>query len=410
MKNSNTEVKITKKTAKLLFCLLKDYIRQNKKDSYDCEESFLALYQLAKIHGLAPILYDIIQGENCIQTRYPKHWEQLKHSYMFTIARSVQQEMGMQEIQETFHSHQLPIVFFKGAQIREFYPVTELRTMGDMDALITQKDRERAHELMLNLGYLCEQSESDVWVYRRGVIMVEMHTRIAGNGISNHFDYAGLFADAMDHCVEEDGTRYFEPEYHFCFLIYHIAKHLSSTGAGIRMFLDIVIFLHHYGRGFQWDKAEQLLKEAALEGTAAAVFGLCDRWFGTKLTRENRIDQNVLDELEDYVIHGGTFGFETHDTGDVYRRKAHADNSQRQGLGYRLRLWRDYLFPPSDYMMRFLPATKKHRWLIPVAWIRRWWVGAFQRRRHSMETIRSMNKEDGDRSYREYRMLKRIGL
>lgn len=410
MKNGNTEVKITKKTAKLLFRLLKDYIRQNKKDSYDYGESFLALCQLAKIHGLAPILYDIIQKDSRLQTRYPKACERLKNIYMVSIAQSIQQEMGLEEIRDSFHSHELPILFFKGAQIREFYPVTELRTMGDMDALIEEKDRNKAHELMQNLGYLCEQSESDVWVYRRGVIMIEMHTRVGGNGISNHFDYAQYFADAMEHCVEEDGRLYFEPEYHFCFLIYHIAKHLSSTGAGIRMFLDIVIFLRHYGEAFQWDKAEELLKEAALEETVAAVFGLCDRWVGTKLAREKVVDQRVLDELEDYVIHGGTFGFETHDTGDVYRRKAHADNSKSQGLGYRLRLWKDYLFPPSDYMVRFLPVIKKHRWLIPVAWIRRWRIGAFQRRRHSMDTIRSMNKEDGDRSYREYRMLKNIGL
>lgn len=410
MKNNNTEVKITKKSAKLLFQLLKDYICQSKKDSYDCEESFFELCQLAKIHGLAPILYDIIQDDSRLQTRYPKACGRLKKNYMVSVAQSIQQKMGLSEIQEIFHSHELPILFFKGAQIREFYPVTELRTMGDMDALITEADREKAHELMLNLGYICEQSESDVWVYRRGAIMIEMHTRIAGNGISNHFDYAGFFADAMEHRVEENGKLYFEPEYHFCFLIYHIAKHLSSTGAGIRMFLDIVLFLRHYGGAFQWDKAEQLLKEAALEETAAAVFGLCGRWFGTKIAGTKMVDQNVLDELEDYVIHGGTFGFETHDIGDVYRRKAHANNGGVQGFGYKLRMWRAYLFPPPDYMVHFLPAIRKHRWLMPAAWIRRWWVGAFQRRQHSLHTIHSMNKKDGDRSCREYRMLKKIGL
>lgn len=311
MKSYNTEVKFTKKSAKVLFRLLRHYIRQSLKDFYDCGESFLALCHLAKIHGLAPILFDILQKQSQLQERYPQAFEQLKKSYMVSIAQSIQQEMGLEEIRDTFRCREVPILFFKGAQVRAFYPVPELRTMGDMDALIVESDREKAHQFMLELGYICEQSESDVWVYRKGMIIIEMHTKVAGNGISNQFDYAGFFADAMEHAVEENGSLYFEPEYHFCFLIYHIAKHLSSTGAGIRMFLDIAIFLRHYGKEFDWDKANRYLKEASLEGTASAVYALCDRWFGTRLSGERRISDELLNELEDYIIHGGTFGFET---------------------------------------------------------------------------------------------------
>lgn len=291
-----------------------------------------------------------------------------------------------------------------------FYSIPELRTMGDLDSLITEEDRKKANGLMLQLGYTCEQTEGDVWVYRRGMIIIEMHTRIAANSISNHFDYARFFRDAMEHGVEENGKLYFDKEYHFCFLIYHIAKHLSSTGAGVRMFLDILIFLQHYGQEFDRDKAEMLLKEASLDRAAAAVFGLCDRWFGSSLSRENPIPQDVLDELETYVIHGGIFGFETHDTGDIYKRKAHTDRNKDGGIFYRLRLLRDYLFPPFDHMCRFVPMIVSHRWLLPIAWVKRWWIGVFRRRKKSLSTIKSMVKDEEKRSYREYLMLKKIGL
>lgn len=405
------ETNITTKSVQELFRLLQNYIYQRNEDAADQEESFLSLCHLAQIHGLSPILYHMVQKDRCqLIAKYPKEYERLKNVYFTSVARAVQQEVSQEEIQEAFRSRDLRILFFKGAQIRDFYPVPEQRTMGDMDALIRKEDREKAHAVMLELGYVCEQAESEVWVYRRGNIMIEMHTRIAGNGIANHFDYSSFFADAIEHSEEEEGRLWFEREYHFCFLIYHIAKHLSSTGAGIRMFLDIVIFLQHYGEAFDWNLADQLLREAALEETAVAVFALCDRWFGTRLNRMESLPEDLLDELEDYVIHGGTFGFETHDTGDVYRRKAHTGKGYCKGIYHRLHIWRDYLFPSQDYMVRFLPALKEYRGLILIAWIRRWWIGLFQRRRHSLDTIRSMNKEDGDRSYREYQMLKRIGL
>lgn len=106
---------------------------------------------------------------------------------------------------------------------------------------------EQAHGLMTDLGYECESDKGDVWVYRRGSVSIEMHTRIAGN------------------CI------FLSREYHFCFLIYHIAKHLSSTGAGIRMFLDIAVFLRCYGKEFDWKQAEELLRGSGLSRTAGAM-------------------------------------------------------------------------------------------------------------------------------------------
>lgn len=406
MRDTKTENHFSRETVRQLCDVLKTHVFEKREDPFRCEGSFSALCDLAQIHGLAPILYYTVKG-NSEAAGHEREYAQLKRNYMISVACSVRQEMSLQEIREKFRAMNLPILFFKGAQIREFYPVPQLRTMGDMDALIAEKDREKAHEVMLESGYTCGQSGGDVWVYRKDTTVIEMHTKVAGNGISNQFDYAGFFADAMNHCAEEDGKLYFEKEYHFCFLIYHIAKHLSSTGAGIRMFLDIAVFLQHYGVEFNRDLAEKLLRKTKLEGTAAAVFGLCDRWFGTSFTRGTGLPENVLDELEDYVIHGGTFGFQTHDVGDIYRRRAHGSGN---GMRYRLQMWRDYLFPAAEDMVRFLPALKEHRWMLPAAWVKRWWEGAFQRREKSIRTIRSMNRKDNDRSYREYVMLKKIGL
>lgn len=214
----------------------------------------------------------------------------------------------------------------------------------------------------------------------------------------------------MNHAVEENGRFYFEKEYHFCFLIYHIAKHLCSTGAGVRMFLDILIFLNHYGDDFDWDKANQLLTESSLKQAANAVFSLCDRWFGSHLSGATSIPEEVLDELEEYIIYGGVYGFETHDIGDIYKRKSYTEKNGRPGQMYLFRLYGGYFFPPAEYMIRYIPSLKNHKWLLPAAWVKRWWIGAFKRRKGSLKTIKVMSRKDDERSYREFCMLKKIGL
>lgn len=391
--------------------VLRNFINSEEEEIPVTEELFGDLCYLAKIHSVFPILYYVIRSRaKELEASYPGQMEWLKKSYMLAVVQSIRQDAGKEEMREAFRRQGLPLLFFKGAQIRSFYPVPELRTMGDLDCLIASEDRMKAHALMLDLGYECQSDKGDVWVYRKGTVVVEMHDRIAANSILNEFDYASFFSDALNHGTQENQEFCFSKEYHFCFLIYHIAKHLSSTGAGVRMFMDIVVFLRHYGDTFDKREADRLLRAASLKKTAEAVYGLCDRWFGTKWSGEEKIPESVLDELEAYIVAGGTFGFETHNIGHVYKRKAYVSDECGKESGYGVRLIGRYLFPPADYMRLFLPAVERHKWLLPAAWIKRWWTGVFLRRDRSLATIRSMAENDGERSYREYRMLKNIGL
>lgn len=402
---------IKKDSVKMFFRILTDFL-QGKEEAIPMEEdTFREVCYLADIHHVTPLLYCVLRpGLDALAKEYPQQVHMLRNCYMAAVAVSVQQEMAKKELQDVFRKQGILLLFFKGAQIRSFYPVPELRTMGDMDCLIAGKDRAGAHALMKQLGYSCQSAEGDVWVYRRGPVIIEMHVRVAGNSISNQVDYARLFEDALTHGVEEEGAWYFNKEYHFCFLIYHIAKHLSSTGAGVRMFMDIAVFLNHYGETFDKEKAAVFLKEASLQTTAEAVLNLCDRWFGTELSETEGIAEDLLDELEAYILEGGIFGFQTHNIGDVYRRNGYTGTQDRAGIRYYVRLALRYLFPPADYMVRFMPALEKQIWLLPAAWFKRWLEGAFQRRKNSLATIKSMAKEDGNRGYREYCMLKKIGL
>lgn len=377
----------------------------------DCAQQLDHLTYLARIHSLEPVLYHMLKDQReQLKVQKPAQLRYLRQAYHSAVYFSVLQESHRMELEETFAQAGVKVVFFKGAWLRELYPVPELRTMGDMDCLIRCQDRASAHQLMLQLEYVCEIDSGTVWTYRKGGVVIEMHTHLAADKLGNGEDYRARFSDAMDHVVEQDGHLCLEREYHFEYLIFHIAKHLSSTGAGVRMVADIGAWMCRYGGGMDQQRVMEQLKQDQLWKTASVVYQLCCRWFGMELNLGEKVQEQVLRAVEAYIISGGTFGFESHDAGDIYRKQALRNQGEVTGWRYQLTLAKSYLFPSRRYLMQYFPPTEDHPWLLPVAWFCRCWVGLFHRKAHSLDVIRAMTQGDALRSKREAHMLREIGL
>lgn len=398
-------------TADKLFQILKQFLEDKRIKPDDILDGVSDLLHLCKIHSLQPILYYMLSTESGqFRESYPELEKKMRNQYIASVYLSVQQEQAAEEMAEHFCRKGIPLVFFKGILLRSFYPEPQLRTMGDIDCLVSREKREQAHDLMLDMGYECELNKGDIWVYNRGNVSVEMHTRIASKLSQNGFDYRNFFSDAMEHTEKSGNYLFLRREYHFCFLIYHIAKHLYSTGAGIRMILDIAVFLRYYGNEFDWKHAEELLRKSRLAKTAGAVFQLCSRWFGVEIPWKDTVSEDVLDQLGTYIIEGGTFGFASHDVGDIYLRRGYENHDKEGKRRFQFHLLWNYLFPSAENILQIMPSVEKYRWLLPAAWIKRWWLGAFRRRNQALHTVKSMLKDDDGRGQKEYHMLKELGL
>lgn len=404
----NDEEKIiAEKLFKILSCFLHDLPFDNNIDKIEFEK----LYRLANIHKLTPILFYVMQEQiDDIKVQNEHITDLLKKEYRYALFNAVQQEESIEEMQSSFRKNSITLVFFKGAEIRAYYPMPQLRTMGDIDCLIPEKDRKKAHKLMLDMGYECNLSEGNVWTYNKNSVNIEIHTKIAENNIGNGFDYQKYFSDAINCCENINNALCLNKEYHLCLLIYHIAKHLSSTGAGIRMIYDVAVFLKHYEKELDNKKVKKMLTETHLMKTAKVIIALCDKWFETEFFSNHDYSQEIPEGLEEYIIRGGTFGFETHNTGDIYRRKALNQKEKKSILPYRIQVLKDYFFPSSDYLERYLPASKKYKWLLPAAWFCRLIVGVFKHGRHSAATLNSINNGDDERTIKEAQMLREMGL
>ena len=205
-------VAIINKQAEELFYLLREFLDKTSENNNDIVNYLLddlpELLHLCKIHSLQPILYYMfLNNVDALREYYPELSKKMQSQYIASVYYSLQQDAETEEMAVRFSRLGIPIIFFKGALLRAFYPEPQLRTMGDIDCLVALKDRDRAHKQMLELGYECSSDKGDVWIYKKDWNVVEMHTCIAHNSFSNGFDYKEFFSGAKEH-TEKKGRLF----------------------------------------------------------------------------------------------------------------------------------------------------------------------------------------------------------
>ena len=198
----------------------------------------------------------------------------------------------------------------KGYYLRRLYPVSGLRTFGDIDLLIHPEDRAKAHALMCALGYTVGHDWEPTYSYVRDTEYYEIHTNLMDGNLDGRTDLPAYFGRAWQYAERDDGLRYRPaPEFHFIYTVCHLAKHLYGGGAGLRMYLDAALFVKQEDARLDW--AAIMEEFSALHMTAFfhTVMNACRVWFGTETVCPlPEPDHAALEKLLDYTLDADLFG------------------------------------------------------------------------------------------------------
>ena len=242
--------------------------------------SLEALYETAQKHNVAGIAAAMLLPVLKEQKKEDAY-RTFQEVYMATVYRSVLLEEEVKAFAARMEEAQVPYAFFKGCELRDLYPTPELRTMGDVDVLVRDEDMARTAAVLRELGYRKEEGGSAVWVLKKDRFSYEVHRRLAFGTYWNKVDYEGYFAGAFSRLIPGEGSRrFFSPEDHFVFLCFHLAKHLNSSGAGIRMVMDLALFLKAYRERMDWGYIREQLAKLGMNRFAATVLQASGAWFG----------------------------------------------------------------------------------------------------------------------------------
>lgn len=387
-----------------LLHLLGAYLREEEPQA-ETDVDWIKLVQLAQIHCVTGILgYMTMTYPICPD-------EQMKASLrsvcLNTIALFARRAALADVFSQTLSRNGIGHILMKGYVLRDYYPVPELRTFGDIDMVIRPEDREKSDDLLRSLGYHPETDWEPVFSYTRDVEYYEIHSEIMEVNVSEKADYRGYFRDPWRYAEAAGDHRYqFRPEFHFLYMLTHIAKHVTGSGAGVRMYLDVAAFVRRFGASLDWDWIRQELEKLCFTDFANIVLAFTQESFGVKSPVPlTEVEADVMRSFREFTMAGGVFGYVGRDSGTISLKQQSRGKERVSRLGTVAKR----LFPAAKTIESRYTYLQDKPWLLPAAWVHRLIKtrGTWQQHTEEAQNILLADKEEVRKMTRLY---ERIGL
>lgn len=319
-----------------------------------------------------------------IEPELLKTWEQRNDSGR---AQSIVQLHERDEIYAAFERNHIAFLPLKGCLLKEMYPDITYRQMADLDILVKEEDKNRAADVLNEMGY--KGKPGSHWVhdsFKKGRYMnVEIHYRLLLEDMfkDRHWNMPenNFFLKPWDYIEQKDGIYHcrISNELFYSYMIIHAAKHYYGHGTGIRQFMDIAVM----NRSMKLDHEEiyRILGEYGLEEFCRNAEALVSCWMN------HEIPDGDLADMEAEIIDSGSYG----NTERTQRKYLEKNNSKRN-IFTLIAFILHRLFPPYDHMRRIYPVLKKVPFLYPLFWPVRIITRGFRRYSRHMNEVKTMRK------------------
>lgn len=262
------------------------------------------------------------------------------------VMRLMQQTMAHRQNQRRFEDavgrfarlmkeNGIAYVVFKGLAVARYYPEPFVRTMGDVDFYVPQRDFLRAVEV-IEQGLHVKMDKEDVdkhYSFDWQGIRVEMHYQIETFGNPRHqhrFNRMidGAMAEHTDSFTlcDSDGNKtevcVLPPTEDLIVVFKHWFNHLLVEGVGLRQTLDLAVLLNAYRDKINVGRLMTALDGIGYMKAFRAMLAMMKRYFGFEWLDSNFVlgcrDERYADKLMAAVMESGNFGrkaYRNHTTG-----------------------------------------------------------------------------------------------
>lgn len=349
------------------------------------------LYTLSKAHDLAHAVYDVLEGQACMEDS--EIASKFKKQKAIATYRYAGIQCELESVYALLEKARIPYMPLKGSVIRDYYPNPEMRTSSDIDILIHENDLEHAvalfrDELSYSVGL---KSTHDISLFSPGGIHVELHFSLSENDPT----LDAVLLTAWDLARVEEGYSYrfrMSNEMFFVYCLSHMAKHFVGGGCGIRPFMDLWIIEHKMG--YDSKKAAELLSRCRLTKFAQQAEELTKVWFA------GGEHSALTGEMEEYILGGGVFG-------KTENKIAIASTKQ----GGRLRYALGRIFLSFDILKLYYPNLEKHPVLYPCYLVKRWFRVLFgKNRKNAIEELKKTATVEGAKKKKLSALCKNLEL
>lgn len=371
--------------------ILADHIHNKKSDPENTSIDWEKLADYAEKQALCGLVYvqlkDFFKEHPDFASGTAKrlHRELCMEAYLYANRRTELEDISRK-------CGEIPLLLIKGSVVNTYYPLPVLRSMGDIDLVIHATDRQKTDEVVMREGYRRMVDNHAVWTYEKDHIQFEIHDHMFYEHLANDIDYRGYFDQVWGHVRRVEGTgNMFVPEenFHFLYLITHLAKHITNKGMGFRAFMDLVFMVRKVGDKMDWQWLQSELEKLKLLEFTKTCFALCKKWFNVQMPiKTAALDINFYSEVTAKMFDDGLFGLENEQNETAhFAKEIKRSKSPYWVAAVRLTVHR--LFPPYKDMqlIPWYQFVDGRPWLLPVAWVYRWFYTAIHKFEYSKDLL-----------------------
>ena len=382
-------------TRELLFALLRIAVcgeQPTEEIKNACTEQALeAVFMLAKKHDIAHLVGHAISKLQLQDSKWLTFGNQIA---MQACVRHIRQNVDYYKVCALLEEEKIPFIPLKGSVLRDYYPEPWMRTSCDVDILVHPEDMDAARALLEAQGWsYMSSSAHDISLLSSEKTHLELHYAAIEDYVSEKgksimddvWEAAAPLPGKQCHMAISDPLFYY---YHMA----HMAKHFVMGGCGIRLFLDIWILQNK----MQFDQAarDALLEKGDVLKFARGAEKLSRIWFCGEQT------DPMSAVMEDFVLEGGSYG--------TLQNRVSLQQNQEGG---KLKFVLKRIFQPYIYLKHSYPVLEKHKWLMPVCQVMRWFKMLFHgRMKRSVRELQVTTTVSDDSKNRTKKLIEYLGL
>lgn len=341
------------------------------------------MYALADFHSVAPTVYYGILQLPEKQRPIPRVLSRFQKAMQITLGRESIQYFEVNHLMEELDQEGIAYLPLKGWLLKELYPRPDMRSMCDVDILISEQDMPKIAEIMKRCGFEMEMhGENHDGYMKSGTLSIEMHWQLFGE-TSPYYDYFREFMEKRTTSAKPGKMeRKLSREDFYIHMIAHMAKHFRGGGTGVRSVLDVYEYQKAFGKELDYEYMNSELDQIGLRGFLYASEELARSWFETG----EDIDRDRRSKMAMFILSAGTYGCKDF---EIVAKIQHEDLSKAK---YLLRRF----FPGRKWLQVQYPCLEKAPVLLPFCWIARGCRSVFMRRNKMLHELRKIRDTDSD--------------
>lgn len=343
---------------KYIIALLKSILNNNIPPEKPEDVSFEKVYSIAKYHNIANMLFYAVEKlENKPAPELLKSWREVSYK---CVSRDIIQKLELDKLLNSFEKNQIKNIVLKGFELKKLYPKSDMRFMSDIDILISKKNAKKVSLILNGLGYKTihyGNGKDDVY-FKEPIMNIEIHNLLFDPVYKKYNSFFKPLED-MKNILSKTKYQYnFSDEDFFLFLFVHSIKHYLNSGIGVRVTMDIYLYLKAKKESLNWNYINKSLKKLKLLEFFKAFNHFTKTWFEDE--EENEIDI----EIGKYIFNSGTYG----------NKKNNRLNSLSLEKGKNIQINKiksifSLIFPNLKSMQSGYPTLKKYPFLLPIFFI-----------------------------------------